>query len=107
MTKLELSVQKLVLIVIKGVDLPKKFSGVGVDIYPTDYGLECHITFLMDDTFSGDESETMFNLRHTVSKFIKSHLSDKFKSGISISVSTVDAYDSHKPWYDAKKKKNV
>jgi hypothetical protein len=104
MTREEQVIQKMILSYISDYELPKDFSGVAVDIYPTDYGVECHITFLLSKPFKQEESDLLFVIGGHTKVFIKKFFGDKFKSGITVSNSTVDSYESTKWWYDEKKK---
>jgi hypothetical protein len=103
MTREEQVIQKMVLSHISGYKLPKDFSGVAVDIYPTDYGVECHITFLLSKPFTQKESDLLFDVSRDTKVFIKKLFGDKFESGVSVSNSTVDSYESTKWWYEEKK----
>jgi hypothetical protein len=103
MTKEEKTVQKMALSTISPYELPEKFSGIAIDIYPTDYGNQCHITFLLSKPFTQKESDSLFEFSRDVKNTIKKFFGDRYKSGISVSTSTVDSYESHKWWYEEKK----
>ena len=78
------------------------FYDVVVDIYNSDYGKHCHVTFLMKKSFGGEYSDDI----HTVFRGIKSQMGDffpSFKGGISNSTETIKQYLSGKYWYDEKK----
>jgi hypothetical protein len=103
MTKEEKTVQKMVLSTISPYELPENFSGIAIDIYPTDYGKECHITFLLSKPFTQKESDSLFAVSRDVKNTIKKFFGDRYKSGISVSNSTVDSYEKTKWWYEEKK----
>ena len=67
------------------------FYDVVVDIYNSDYGKHCHVTFLMKKSFGGEYSDDI----HTVFRGIKSQMGDffpSFKGGISNSTETIKQY---------------
>jgi hypothetical protein len=103
MTKEEKTVQKMVLSTISPYKLPEKFSDVAIDIYPTDYGLECHISILLSKPFTEKESDFLFKVSRDDKNTIKQFFGDRYKSGISVSNSTVDSYEKTKWWYEEKK----
>lgn len=106
MTNEEKTVHKMVLTYIRPYELPEDFSDVAVDIYPTDYGKECHITFLLSKPFKRKDSDLLFNLSKSLKEYIKKFFGDRYKSGISVSNSTVDSYENTKWWYEEKKSNN-
>ena len=91
-TKLEKSVMRFVDVYLKGKELPENFYGVVADIYNTEYGQGCSITFLMKKPFKAQDSDDLNKLGFEVKKLIKNFFSDEFKYGINISTSTVGNY---------------
>ena len=78
------------------------FYDVVVDIYNSDYGKHCHVTFLMKKPFGGEYSNDI----HTVFRGIKPQMDDffpSFKGGVTNSTETLDSYLKSKYWYDEKK----
>ena len=78
------------------------FYDVVVDIYNSDYGKHCHVTFLMKKPFGGEYSNDI----HTVFRGIKPQMGDffpSFKGGLTNSTETLDSYLKGKYWYDEKK----
>jgi len=78
------------------------FYDVVVDIYNSDYGKHCHVTFLMKKPFGAEYSNDI----HTVFRGIKSQMGDFFPSftgGLTNSTETIESYLKGKYWYDEKK----
>ena len=85
--------------------LPDNFDRVVADVYPSQYGLNLHITFLMKRPFDKTDSDffhDFFRFSGVKSK-IKTALGDMFDAGISSSNSTIESYERTKWWYDEKK----
>jgi|LakMenE01Jun11ns_1017448.scaffolds.fasta_scaffold9921929_5 hypothetical protein len=101
--KLEEVVVKLINSKLSKFNLSNNFKGVACDIYPSEYGLVCHITFVMKNPFSRKESD-FFNqfMTYEVKKNINNSLGNLFKD-ISSQQSTDDVYNSTKWWYESKK----
>jgi hypothetical protein len=83
--------------------LTDNFHDVVVNIYNTDYGVQCHVTVLMKKGFSREESDrfhnTMSNVRSVIREFFP-----EFKAGISFNTETLESYNKGKWWYEEKKK---
>ena len=78
------------------------FYGVAVDIYNTNYGKQCHVTVLMKNPFSGQES----NIIHEELRETKSAINSFFphlKGGVHYSTSTINSYNNGKWWYEKNK----
>jgi hypothetical protein len=102
--KLEKVVEKLLTSRLKSLNTPENFDRAEVDIYPGDYGIHCHITFLMKETFSGEDSDFFNGL--TIGIYISKALGDVFTSGIQSSHSTIDHYEKYnKKWYNLQKQR--
>jgi hypothetical protein len=99
--KLEKIVEKLIMSRLQSLDVPENFDSVKVDIYPGDYGVNCHISFLMKKRFTREESDFFDNIIYR--PYIKSTLGDLFKGGIQSSQSTVKHYEDTSRWYDIQK----
>lgn len=100
---LEKTVSEFINLKLEGIRFSENFMGCAVDIYNTEYGEECHLTFLMKKPFSGEESDMMHQVAKKIKNEITEYFSSIFRRGISISTSTYNAYKSHKEWYDSKK----
>jgi hypothetical protein len=108
MDKIERIIEKMVLLYMESYELPKNFSGVAVDVYPTLYGKECHITFLFSQSFKLEESDSLRGLVSKIKTHIKNVLgNDFFDSGISSSNSTINNYEETKWWYEKQKNKPI
>ncbi len=83
--------------------LTDNFHDVVVNIYNTDYGVQCHVTVLMKKSFSREESDrfhsSLSNTRTAIREFFPI-----FKGGVSYNTETLESYDKSKWWYDEKKK---
>jgi hypothetical protein len=83
--------------------LTDNFHDVVVNIYNTDYGVQCHVTVLMKGPFSREESDrfhsSLSNIRSVIREFFP-----EFKAGISFNTETLESYNKGKWWYDEKKK---
>jgi hypothetical protein len=102
--KLEKIVVKLVESHIRGYEISDNFYGVSCDIYSSEYGIYCHITFLFKEPFSQKESDFFHNLSGGVRSKIKRTLGDLFvTNNISSQQSTIDSYQKTKWWYEEKK----
>ena len=91
-TKLEKSVMKFIDSYLEGKELPENFYGVVADIYNTEYGQGCSITFLMKRPFKLEDSDEIYEVALDVKKLIRNFFSDEFKYGINFSTTTVDNY---------------
>jgi len=84
-------------------DLPDNYYTSVVDIYDTQYGKVCHISFLYKKPFKEDD---VFN--RSLPGFIKKDIQDlvtKSVFSVSYSRTTIELYKSHQNWYDEMKKK--
>jgi len=99
--KLEKVVEKLLTSRLESLNTPENFDRAEVDIYPGDYGIHCHITFLMKKSFSREDSDFFHNL--SLGMYISRIFGDVFTSGIQSSQSTIESYENTKWWYDKKK----
>ena len=50
-SKLEKILEKLLTSKLKELNTPENFDRVKIDIYPTDYGISCHISYLIKKPF--------------------------------------------------------
>jgi hypothetical protein len=99
--KLEKVVEKLITSRLQSLDVPENFDSVKADIYPGDYGIYCHISFLMKQPFSREDSDFFNDLEFK--SYIKSAFGDVFTRGIGDSQSTVKHYENTSKWYDIQK----
>jgi hypothetical protein len=99
--KLEKVVEKLLTSRLQSLDIPENFHSVKVDIYPGEYGIYCHVSFLMKKSFTREESDFFENIIYK--PYIKSALGDVFTRGIGDSQSTVKHYENTSKWYDIQK----
>lgn len=99
----EKTISEFIKLKLDDIVLPKDFMGCAVDIYNTEYGVQCHLTFLMKKPFSMTDSDRLQELSKKIKKEIKEYFSGIFDSCINSSVSTLDTYKSYKHWYDSKK----
>ena len=100
--KLEKVLEKLLNSKVVSNNPPENFDSVKVNIYPGDYGIHCHITFLMKKPFSEKDSD-FFNYNVDIKPFIKSAMGDMFKGGIQSGQSTIEFYRNQSRWYEEKK----
>ena len=105
--KLEKIVVKLVESYFGKFDISDNFYGVACDIYPSEYGIYCNITFLMKKPFSSEESDFFYD---QATRGFKSRISTalgdmfgKYGNNISTQQSTIDSYQNQKWWYEEKK----
>lgn len=82
--------------------LPKNFYGVEVDVYPSEYGKQAHITFIFKKPFSMKESDTLHDVSKIVKNFVKQMFGDIIKN-VNSSNSTIESYENTKRWYEKKK----
>ena len=68
--KLEKVVEKLITSRLQSLNPPENFDRAKVDIYPGDYGIHCHITFLMKKPFSREDSDFFYGLNLQWFKYI-------------------------------------
>jgi hypothetical protein len=99
--KLEKVVEKLITSRLQSLDVPDNFDSVKVDIYPGEYGIYCHVSFLMKKSFTREESDFLDNIIYK--PYIKSAFGDVFTRGIGASQSTVKHYEDTSKWYDIQK----
>jgi len=104
MNKKEVVIANMVKSLLSGFNKPKDFSGVAVDIYPTEYGEQTHITMLFKKPFKREESDKLFDISRDIKSTIKK-LFGNFRLDISVSNSTIDSYNSQKWWYEEQKLK--
>jgi hypothetical protein len=102
--KLENVVVKILSSELSRFELPNNFLKVVCDIYPSDYGLNCNITFVMKKPFSQKESDVFNNaMAYALKNRIDKTLGGIFKNNISSQQSTIDSYQKQKWWYEEKK----
>lgn len=101
--KLEKVVEKLITSRLQSFDVPENFHSVKADIYPGDYGIHCHVSFLMKQPFSREDSDFFNDLEFKRS--IKSAFGDIFTGGIQSSQSTISHYEKVGKWYDIQKER--
>ena len=101
--KLEKVVEKLITSRLQSLDVPENFDSVKVDIYPGDYGIYCHVSFLMKKPFTREESDFIEDIVYK--PYIKKALGDVFTSGVQSSQSTIDHYEKTGKWYDLQKQR--
>lgn len=89
---------------IKDETLLKNFHGVKVDIYNTDYGMNCHITIVTKKPFTEKISKIIDRISFDLKKEVKTLFPDMFKGGINVSTTAKETYDNTKWWYDEKKR---
>jgi hypothetical protein len=107
-SKLEKGVKKLVdnQVAEYSSDLSENYYGVVVDIYDSNYGKICYVTFLYKNPFKEDDVLSYdAGLPKKIKKDIKGLFTDFF-GNISVSRSTIDSYLPHKIWYDSQKHKS-
>jgi len=104
-SKLEKILEKLLTSKLKGLNTPENFDSVKIDIYPSEYGINCHISYLMKKPFSREDSD-FFNYLGFPESFIKSVAGDIFNGGIQSGQSTVAHYnDRTGDWYEMQKER--
>lgn len=99
--KLEKVVERFLTNKLSELNTPESFDSVKVNIYPSEYGLYCHITYLMNRPFTRIESDFFNNLN--VKPLINRVMGDIFNGGISSNQSTIERYEATKDWYEKKK----
>lgn len=104
--KLEKTIEKMVESQFKNIKTPEDFHGIKVDVYPTKYGKEAHITILMKRPFSGKDSDVLYGIGREAINLINKMFGDYLSGGISCGNSTIDSYNNTKWWYEEKKKLN-
>lgn len=102
-SKIEKVVIKFINTFLKEKELPENFHSTVVDVFETEYGKACKITFLMKKPFSQDDSDKMFVIGRDVEKLIKRFFPNTFEYGTNTSNSTVSHYMSIKNYYESKK----
>ena len=86
--------------------LPENYYGVVVDIYDSNYGKICYVTFLYKKPFEEDDVLSYdAGLHRKIKNNIKGLFTDFF-SNVSFSRSTIESYLPHKIWYDSQKRKS-
>ena len=104
-SKLENILEKLLTSKLKELNTPENFDSVKIDIYPSEYGINCHISYLMKKPFSREDSD-FFNYLGFPISFIKSVAGDIFNGGIQSGQSTVAHYnDRTGDWYEMQKER--
>jgi hypothetical protein len=99
--KLEKVIEKLLTSRLQSLNPPENFYRAKVDIYPGDYGIHCHITFLMKKPFSREDSDFFYGLN--LGLYTSKAFGDVFTSGVQSSHSTIDHYEKTGKWYDIQK----
>ena len=85
--------------------LPDNFYDIAVDVFNSEYGLNCAITFLMYKSFTSKESDDLMAYAQKIKKDIKKLMPGYFDVGISTSNSTIEIYEYYKEkFYDERKK---
>jgi hypothetical protein len=105
MSNLENIIYSFVKTKLSDFRLPENFHDLGVDVYETEYGNICNLTYLMKKPFSRDDSDVIQQISKSFKKDIQEYFSHHFNGGIQSSVSTIDSYSQHKDWYNSKKQK--
>ena len=105
--KLEKVVEKLITSRLQSLDVPENFHSVKVDIYPGDYGIYCHVSFLMKQPFSREDSDFFNDLefKRPIISAIISAFGDIFTGGIQSGQSTIAHYEKVGKWYDIQKER--
>jgi len=102
-----LKLEKIIASFVKGTFdkniLTNNFHDVEVNIFNTDYGTQCHVTVLMKNSFSGEESDRFHNILRNVRSVIRD-VFPEFNAGISFNTETLESYNKGKWWYEEKKK---
>jgi hypothetical protein len=99
--RLERLIERLLTSKLSELNTPESFDSVKVNIYPSEYGLYCHITYLMNRPFSRVESDFFNNLDYK--PFIRRVMGDILNGGISSNQSTIKHYETVKDWYEKQK----
>jgi len=86
--------------------LPEVFYDFIVDIYPTSYGRQCHITALTSKPFNSEVSEIIFEILRFIRNKLEDMFEEKFDSTHS-SISTIDSYLDKQNWYKEQKTKTI
>jgi len=102
--KLEKTIEKMVESHFKNIKTPEDFHGIKVDVYPTKYGKQAHITILMKRPFSKKDSDFLHGIGKEATNFVKTMFGDYLKGGVSCGNSIIDNYNKTKWWYEEKKK---
>lgn len=105
MSNLENIINSFVKTKLSDFQLPENFHDVVIDVYDSDYGKMCHLSFLMKKPFTGEESESIEKVSKNLKKDLKEYFSNTFSGGIQSSCSTLESYLQHKDWYNSKKQK--
>jgi len=100
--RLEKVVEKLLTSRLQSLNLPENFERAKVDIYPGDYGIHCHITYLMKKSFSREDSDFFYGLNLM---YISKVFGDLFTAGVQTSQSTIEHYEKTRKWYDLQKQR--
>jgi hypothetical protein len=106
--KLEKVVERIVESYIKDYNnISDNFYKVKCDIYPSNYGLNCHITLLFEKPFSRNESDFIHTIMSTsgIKKRVDNSLGNIFDGGVHHSQSTIDSYEGTSQWYDLQKQR--
>lgn len=104
MNKKEIIITNMVKSLLSGFNRPKDFSGVAVDVYPSEYGEQIHITMLFEKPFKREDSDKLHDISRDIKSTIKKYFGD-FRLDISVSNSTIDSYNNQKWWYEEQKLK--
>lgn len=102
-SKMELNISKMLEKKAIESEVSDNFYGVAVDIYNSDYGKMCHLTYLMKNSFTEKESNIIHDISKEGKKLIQTIFGDHFKGGVQSSNSTVDVYLRYKDFYNEKK----
>jgi len=95
-TKLEKLVMKFIESDLKDKDLPDNFYGAVADIYQSQYGQGCSITFLFKKVFSMNDSDNLIKIGNEIKNSVKMFFQGEFPYGVNISTSTVEHYLKYK-----------
>jgi hypothetical protein len=95
-TKLEKTVTNFINKALEDNDLPKNFHGAVADIYKSQYGQGCNITFLFNNAFSMDDSSKLIEIGNEIRNLVKMFFHGEFPYGVNISTSTVEHYLKYK-----------
>jgi len=102
-TKLEKVIMEFINRQIPKEKLPENFHGIAVDVYNTQYGKSCKITFLMKKPFSEKDSDDLHDMSLNAKNLVKSFFNKKFPYGVTTGTSTIKHYKETKDWYDSQK----
>lgn len=103
-SKLERVIEKMVETHFKTIEMPENFHGVKVDIFPTKYGKQGNITFLMKKPFSGEDADFIHEIGRKGRMFVQSMFGNYLTGGVINGTSTIDSYNNTKSYYEDKKK---